>query len=91
MSGTGEKVTSNNANHSAPVNDFHVYIHTPERKNTGRVRSEVDNVMVTVKTRVHDAILTAMESLISSRVELAMKSVNAFSGRDRESAANDSL
>ena len=70
---TGEHVTSNYANPSASVNGSQVDIHTLEGRFTGRVRNELDNIMVKVGTRVHDAILTAMESLVVSRVKLAMK------------------
>ena len=36
--------------------------------------------MTKVKTRVQDAVLTAIENLVTLRVELAIKSVNASSG-----------
>ena len=45
--------------------------------------------MPTVETRVQDAILTAMESLVIPRVELATKSVNASFGRDVDSIVTD--
>ena len=54
---------------------------TLERTLTNKVLSEVDNVVATVATKIHDAILAAMDSFVISRVELAMKSVNATSGR----------
>ena len=41
------------------------------------MQSEVDNVMTSVKTRVQDAVLTAIENLVTPGVELAMKSANA--------------
>ena len=52
------------------------------RKTYFRVRSEVQSVMATVRTRTDDAILTAIEKLVVLRVSLAMKSVNTSSGRD---------
>ena len=60
-----------------------------ERNFTDRVHGEVDNVVAEDETRVHDAILTAMESLVVPRVEVAMKSINASSGRDPESVVLD--
>ena len=45
------------------------------------MRSEVDNVMTSVETRVQDAVLTAIENLVLSRVELGMKSANAHTER----------
>ena len=40
--------------------------------------------MATVKTKEHDAKLTAKEVKVILRVELAMKSVSVSSGRDME-------
>ena len=54
---------------------------TLEENLGSKVRSEVDIVMTTVETRVQDAALTAIENLTISRVQLAMKSANASSGR----------
>ena len=45
-----------------------------------RVRSEVDNVMTTVETRMWEAVLTAIEDSAFRLIELAMKTVIAFSG-----------
>ena len=56
-------------------------MHTLEENIVSKVRSELDNVIVIVETRVQDALLTARESIGISRVELAMKSANASSGR----------
>ena len=46
-----------------------------------KARREVDLVMTLIKTRLQDAVLIAIEILLIARVELAMKSVNASSGR----------
>ena len=56
-------------------------MNTLEENIVFKVRSEVDNVMTTVETRIQDALLTAMENLEIPRVELAMKSINASPGR----------
>ena len=53
------------------------------------MRTEVDSVMTRVETRVQDAVLTALENLVIPRVELAMKSVNASSGRRVDSVVLD--
>ena len=45
------------------------------------MRSNVDNVMESVETRVQDAVWTAIEFLVIPRVELAVKSANAHSER----------
>ena len=82
---TGENANSDNANHSARVNASQVVLHTLKRSITDRVRCEVDSVMSTVETRLDDAILIAMENLVILSEEIAMKPVNAFSGRNTES------
>ena len=45
------------------------------------MRSEVNNLMTSIETRVQDAVLTGTEKLVFHRVELAMKSANAPSKR----------
>ena len=64
-------------------------MHTLERNVVDKSRSEVDSVMTTVETRVQDAVLSAIEDLVLPRVELAMKSINASSGRDADSVVPD--
>ena len=70
----------------------HKWIYTHLRKNiANKVRSEVDNVMTLVETRVQDAdaVLTAIKNLMIPRVELAMKLLNASSGRGVNSVVLD--
>ena len=72
-------VGSNSTNLSIPINGSEVDMQSIERSITDRVCCEVDNMVVTVDTRVHDAILASMDCLIISRVDLAMKSVDVSS------------
>ena len=68
----------------------HNWICTHLRKNiVSKVRGEVDSVMTTVETRMQGAVLFAIENLLIPRVELAMKSVNASSGREVGSVVLD--
>ena len=60
-------------------------VHTLEKNIVNKLHNEVIRVMTTVETRVQDATLTAMESLIPW-VEVAINAVNASSGRDADSA-----
>ena len=55
---------------------------TLERTYPDRVRCEMDNAVAMVETKVHNTCLAAMDSLVLSRVELAIKSVNVSSVRD---------
>ena len=47
-----------------------------------KVLLEVDRAVGTVETRVHDAISDKLHNLVTPKVELVTKSVNASSGRD---------
>ena len=69
---------SNNLINPIQGNKRQVYMHTLLGNIVSRVRIEVDNVMMAVETSVQDALLTARENLVFPRVELAMKSANAF-------------
>ena len=72
-------VILNRANNSTQIKGSQVDMHTLEKTIADRVQSEVDSVMITVKTRVQDAVMTVIENLVILRVELAVKSVNASS------------
>ena len=73
--------SSGNASELAQINYPQVDVRTLEKNIVSTVLSDVDNVMISVETRVQDAVSTAMEKLAIPRVELAMKSANAHSER----------
>ena len=73
--------SSNNTSYPTQVNCRQVDMHFSEENIVSKVRSTADNVMTTVKTRVQDAVLTAIMNLVIPRMELATKSANASSGR----------
>ena len=56
-------------------------MHTLERNFVCKVPIEVDNVTTSVETIVQDAVLIAIENLVSPRVELAMKLANVHPER----------
>ena len=64
-------------------------VHTLEKNIVNKVRGKVDSVMTTVATGVQDAILTAKENMVIAKVEQAMKTANASSGRVVESIVPD--
>ena len=78
-------ISSDNISNPTQVSYPQVGVHTAEEYIVSKVRSEADNVMTSVKTRVQDAVFTAIENLVVSRVELAMKSANSPSGRSVDS------
>ena len=84
-----KSVGSSSATHSIPVNGAHEDLQKFERSITNMVRSEVDSTVAMAETRVYDTILAVMDSSVILGVELAMKSINASSGRDRGSVPLD--
>ena len=84
---THRGTSSDNTNNVTQVNYPQVDMNTVEDNFVSKVRSEVDNVLTTVETRVQDAVLTAIENLVIPRVESAMKSTNEYSGRSFDSNA----
>ena len=48
------------------------------------------NIVDTVEERVQNAILTAIDNIIAPKIELAIKSINASSGRDAASVSVNS-
>ena len=73
--------SSDNASNLAQINYPQVDVLTLEENIVSKVRSEEDNVMTSVETRVQDVVLTAIENLVIPKVELAMKSANAHPER----------
>ena len=63
-------------NHLIFVNDSAGKMQTLERIVLDRVCFEVENIVATVKIRMHDAILAAMDSLVSPRIELKKQSMH---------------
>ena len=56
---------------------------------TDRYSSEILNTVATDQTRVHDAMLAALDLLIMTMVELDIKSLNEFSGRGRRNVVQE--
>ena len=75
---TKNQIVASNG-HKLLVNGSQVDVQTLERSSTDEVRCEVDNALSTVHTGVHDAILSAMDSLVNPREEFAMKTIKTSS------------
>ena len=57
-------------------------VKTLERCFNERIDREMNNIVDTVEDRIQNAILTAIDNIIVPKIELAIRSVNASSGRD---------
>ena len=67
-----------------------VDVKTLERCFNERIDREMGNIVDTVDERIQNAILTAVDSIITPKVELVIRSKNASSGRDATSVMGSS-
>ena len=65
-------------------------VQTLERCFNGRIDKEVGNFVDTVEDRFQNSILTVIDSSITPRIELAVRSVNASLRRDAASVTANS-
>ena len=61
-----------------------------ERCFNERIDREMNNIVETVEDRIQNAILTAIDNIVAPKIELAIKSTNASSGRDVTSVSANS-
>ena len=76
-------------NHPTAESGSQVKMQTLEKSISDKDRGDVENVVATVETRVHEAIIYAMDNLVVPGVELAMKSVDIFSASNPSSEIVD--
>ena len=69
-------LSSDNVSNPTQVNYPQVDAHTLEENIADKRRCEVDNMITSVDTRVPGVVLTAIDFLVTPRVELAMKPAN---------------
>ena len=63
---------------------------TLERCFNERIDREMSNIVDTVEDRIQNAILTAFDNIVAPKIELAIRSINASSGRDVTSVTANS-
>ena len=63
---------------------------TLERCFNERIDREISNIVDTVEDGIQNANLTAFESIVAPKIELAIRSINASSGRDATSVSANS-
>ena len=63
---------------------------TLERCFNERIDREMGNIVDTVEDRIQNAILSAIENIVTPKIELAIRSMNASSGRDATSVTANS-
>ena len=72
------------------VNGNAMNVKTLERCFNERIDREMSNIADTVEDRIQNAILTAIDNLVAPKIELAIRSINASSGRDAGSVSANS-
>ena len=78
------------SNDSSVANGNAVSVKTLKRCFNERIDREMSNIVDTVEDRIQNAILTAIDNIIAPKIELAIRSINASSGRDVTSVSANS-
>ena len=82
--------TVSTSNNDSVVNGNAMSVKTLERCFNERIDREMSNIVDTVEDRIQNAILTAIENIVAPKIELAIRSINASSGRDATSVSANS-
>ena len=89
--GTNDRdYTVSKSSNNTAVNESVMKVKTLERCFNERIDREMINVVDTVEDRIQNAILTAIENIVAPKIELAIRSINASSGRDATSVTANS-
>ena len=89
--GTNDRdFTVGTSNVSSLINENVLNVKTLERCFNERIDREMCNIVDTVEDRIQNAILTAIDNIVAPKIELAIRSINASSGRDVASASGNS-
>ena len=80
--GTNDRdFTVSNSSNETAVNESAMNVKTLERCFNKRIDREMSNIVDTVEDRIRNAILTAIENIVAPKIEIAIRSINASSGR----------
>ena len=82
--------TVGTSNDSSTVNGNALSVKTLERCFNERIDREMNNIVETVEYRIQNAILTTIDNIVAPKIELAIRSINASSGRDATSVSANS-
>ena len=85
-----QEFTVNNNGSNLTASENAVNVQTLERCFNERVDRDMGNNVETPEDRIQNAILTAIDNIITPRIELAVRSINVYSGRDATSVTANS-
>ena len=69
-------------NNDSVISGNAMSVKTLERCFNERIDREMNNIVDTIEERMQNAILTTIDNIIAPKIELAIRSINASSGRD---------
>ena len=82
--------TVGTSKNNSVVNENAMDVKTLERCFNERIDREMSSVVDTVEDRIQNAILTASDNIVAPKIELAIRSIDASSGRDVTSVVANS-
>ena len=82
--------TVGTSNNDSVINGNAMSVKTLERCFNERIDGEMNNILDTVEDRIQNAFLTAIDNIIAPKIQLAIRSINASSGRDATSVSANS-
>ena len=82
--------TVGTSNNDSVVDGNAMSLKTLEKCFNERIDKEISKIVDTVEDRIQNAILTAIDNLVALKIELAIRSINASSGRDVTSVTANS-
>ena len=89
--GTNDRdFTVSTSSNNTAVSESTVNVKTLERCFNERIDREMRNIVDTVEDRIQNAILAAIDNIVAPKIELAIRSINASSGRDVTSVTANS-
>ena len=89
--GTNDRdFTAGTSSNDSIVNRNAMNVKTLERCFNERIDREMSNIIDTVEDRIQNAILAAIDNIVAPKIELAIRSINASSGRDVTSVSANS-
>ena len=81
--GTNDRdFTVGTSSNNIAINESTVNVKTLENCFNERIDREISNIVDTVEDRIQNAILTATDNIVAHKIQLAIRSINASSGRD---------
>ena len=89
--GTNDRdFTAGTSGNNIAINESTVSVKTLERCFNERIDREKSNFVDTVEDRIQNAILTAIDNIVVTKIELAIRSITESSGRDVTSVTANS-